>query len=292
MISIISLCSWWLYIIFKMSEAFEKHNIPPIFESNLQSMLKSEGITLVTLIIVLSLFIFYLLNRDTRKNKNLQSFFASLTHELKTPLASIRLQSEVLKSQIENSAHESSANLNKLSDRIIEDTARLEDQFEKILQLAKVERGTKLHLEHINLMSWIKSFVGSKLATGVDISVLNQDDIQPDIMGDEFALETIFKNLTENTRQHSAPPFKAQIEIQTQGQDLVLTYHDLNSTFTGDTKQLGKLFFKHNSQKGSGIGLYLCYKVAQQLNAQFFVQNLGSNGLKFFIRFKQWESIS
>ena len=46
---------------------------------------------------------------------------------------------------------------------------------------------------------------------------------------------------------------------------LNISYSDNGDRFTGDTQSLGKLFYKHNSPKGSGIGLYLVKNLMQQM---------------------------
>ena len=91
---------------------------------------------------------------DIRKTKSLQTFFSSLTHELKTPLASIRLQSEVLAEKIESNNPD--AKELAFAERLIEDTQNLEVQMDKIIQLSKMQRQGKLFLSRINLSSIMK----------------------------------------------------------------------------------------------------------------------------------------
>jgi len=94
-----------------------------------------------------SLFIF----KRPKKTKDLQVFFASLTHELKTPLASIKLQSEVIEESLNSNLDPL---VHKLLRRLVQDTNKLETQMDKILQLSRIERGGELNLNSIELVSF------------------------------------------------------------------------------------------------------------------------------------------
>ena len=94
--------------------------------------------------------------KDQKKTRNMQAFFSSLTHELKTPLASIRLQADVINSLLENSQNK---RLQNLSDRMIEDTKNLETQMDKILQLSRMEQGGDLNPRPLNIYTFIKNIL-------------------------------------------------------------------------------------------------------------------------------------
>ena len=135
---------------------------------------------------------------DIRKTKSLQTFFSSLTHELKTPLASIRLQSEVLAEKIESNNPD--AKELAFAERLIEDTQNLEVQMDKIIQLSKMQRQGKLFLSRINLSSIMKEVI-SNYAGNLEVEVSGLKDI--DVLGDQLAIELILKNLLENTKFHA-----------------------------------------------------------------------------------------
>jgi len=215
-----------------------------------------------------------------KKTKALQAFFAGLTHELKTPLASMRLQAEVLKDVIEKENPDPDR-VRKLSGRMIEDAMNLETQMDKILQLSRLERGGTLNITTINLTKLVKKFI-DQFGEGVDLSLENFDqDIK--VQADEFALELIFKNLFENTRIHSKDK-RVRLSL-TSGENITVRYDDESAGFEGDFKRLTELFYKHNSARGSGIGLYLVNQLMVLMNGKlrFFLGE--NNGLMFELQF-------
>jgi signal transduction histidine kinase len=283
LVCILSMCIWWLYIIFKMSEKFKQHNIPSIFEGNLEIMLKTEGFVLISLLLLLSLFIFYLLNRDFKKNRDLQSFFASVSHELKTPLASLRLQAEVIQDRLEKDLPNSQSMLS-LSNRLLEDTSNLETQFNKILQLARIERDASISLSPIPIHRFFNDLVSFNKYTDMNIELNLEVEGNINLIADEFGLSTIFQNLLQNSTIHSEKPNQIKISVIDLGDFVQIEYLDRSSQFKGDVSLLGKMFYKYQSKKGSGIGLYLCQKITSKMNGEFKISTNTALNLVFKIK--------
>ncbi len=263
---LLALGVWWLYLLSEMG-------------SNINKMIIWEGITfLVLLSLSLSGFLILYI-RDTKKNKTMAAFFSSLTHELKTPLASIRLQTEVLVEQLENT------NDNKskiISERLIEDTQKLEIQMDKILQLSRMELGGNLSPTSIDLEKFIHKMFKT-WSRGLKYKV-HADLKSSMVLADEFALELIFKNLIENTGRHT-PSKNVDITIKQGPHNLVELIYDDHGIFEGDPQKIATLFYKHNSSKGSGIGLYLVKKLMSAMKGSFRIQGIPS--IKFVLDFEK-----
>lgn len=268
--------AWWVYIMINF-ENFEGH----VDREKITKMLAWEGGSFLVLLMLLSFSLLILYLKDQRKTKSLQAFFASLTHELKTPLASIRLQGEVIHEILES---KNDPALNRLIDRLIHDTAKLETQMDKILQLSRIERGGELNLTTIPLIPFIKKLTKTWLPEH-DVAI--ESSLQAaNIEVDEFALELIIKNLFENTRLHTNSK-KIIIKITEEKDKISLYYYD-HGEFTGELEKLGNLFYKHNSSKGSGIGLYLSQKLMEKMNGDFII-NKKEQSLIFYLLFKKSE---
>ena len=253
---ILALGSWWLYLIVKYGEIIA--GLTGERGSNIAKMVKWEGATFFTLLILLSVSLIWLFYKDQKKTKGLQAFFASMTHELKTPLASIRLQTEVLKEELEE--ENLSQRGQTLLGRLIEDTNKLETQMDKILQLSRIEGGGVLNLSDLNFH---EVWQASLKRWAENLTIIG--DIPQDlwVRADEFAFTLILRNLFENTKNHTKES-KAKIEIQRIDDKVHFSYTDYGH-FSGDTKKLGELFYKHNSKKGSGIGLYLIKGLTEKM---------------------------
>lgn len=266
---------WWVYLLTNFERILANTD-----RMSVTKMIMWEGGSFLLLLIMLSTTLLVLYIRNQKKTKSLQAFFASLTHELKTPLASIRLQSEVIEEVLKN---KNDPTLNKLFGRLIEDTGKLEMQMDKILQLSRIERGGALNLTTLKLIPFTKS-IAKKLGNGL---IVNIDSNNPDVVvvADEFALEIIIKNLLENTKSHTTSK-NVQITINDDGKNVQLLYND-HGEFTGDKQKLGTLFYKYQSSKGSGIGLYLSQKLLQKMNGELRI--LGDKNLLFDVRLKSGE---
>lgn len=264
---------WWLYLIFKLSDRLATLNAQDGI--NIGSLIKWEGTTFLVLVLILLVSHTLLFIRDQRKNRSITAFFAGLTHELKTPLASIKLQSEVIKDEVDGIDNQ---RLEKLTNRLIEDTIRLENQMDKILQLSRLERNGNLNFVDVDISHFIASIVNNGYATKLNVN-LETDNDSISVKADEFALSIIIKNLLENTISHTDSK-EVDVRITQVDNHAVITYQD-KGTFSGDIQKLGNLFYKHESTKGSGIGLYLSRKLIDRMNGSLTITK--ESGLIFNI---------
>jgi signal transduction histidine kinase len=240
---ILAIGTWWSYLLLNSEEG-----------TKLARMIKWEGATFILLLILVSGSVLILFLKNLKETKSLQAFFSSMTHELKTPLASIRLQADALDSKLHT------PDLKPLTGRIIEDTQNLEVKMDKILALSRVERDGILSPEPIDLVSFLKS-TANEYAPNLELSLNTKERIF--INADGFALKLIFKNLLENTKKHTKSKI-INLSISQKENMVNLNYND-GGTFQGDRKKLGTLFYKHSSAKGTGIGLYLCKKLMKKM---------------------------
>ena len=269
--------AWWVYLITHFEEMFTR-----LDHQHITKMLTWEGGTFIFLLILISATLIGLYLKDQKRTKALHYFFASVTHELKTPLASIKLQGEVLSEMIDQKNNPA---LNKLLTRLIHDTSKLEGQMDNLLQLSSLERGGNLNLVSIKLLPFVKN-LAKKFTDyeGIEVEIKGKEtDIT--IWADEFALELILKNLLENTKRHSKSN-AIQITIERNKDKVHFSYSD-GGIFTGDPKKLATLFYKHDSKKGSGIGLYLIKKLIEKMQGEVSFETTPS--LVFNLFFKMSE---
>ena len=256
-VGVLALGGWWLYLVVKLSTTPEV-----VLTTDFIKLAKWEGGTFLILLTSLTVSFYYLYYKDLRKTKSLQDFFSGLTHELKTPLASIRLQGEVLQEKL--NLDEGQA---KLFDRLIDDTQNLEIQMDKIIQLSRVERDRSLNLQSKSIKDELKRIV-SQFSGDLSIELNNLQDLK--VLIDPFALELIFKNLFENTKHHSNND-EVAIALESSDDYIKIIYND-GGQFSGDIKKLGKLFYTHHQTRGSGIGLYLSNKLTKMMNGDFRIE--------------------
>ena len=280
---ILLLGSWWLFLTFKLSNELEAMGLKTT-NGNIINMVKWEGSVFFVLVLIITLAHLYMYASDRKKSQSINLFFASLTHELKTPLASIKLQSQVLSELLEDLtlSKEDHEKIEKYVTRLHESSFRLEHELDKHLQLSRAERDGVLNYKEIELVSLIHKI--HKDFKKINLIVESEQEVI--INADEFALSLIIRNLLENTQRHNHSEDKqVYIRIETIDKFVILKYKDNGNKFEGSIKKLGTLFYKHSSPKGSGLGLYMIRKLMQKMAGRVKFTSLDS--LNITLTFKK-----
>ncbi|HNO25505.1 MAG TPA: HAMP domain-containing sensor histidine kinase, partial [Leptospiraceae bacterium] len=178
-------------------------------------------------------------------------------HEIKTPLASLRLQAESLQDSLKNKRDKI------LAERLIRNTERLELQMENAIFLSSLDRKNHLYIENINIYNFFQS-----LSFGYR-EVRIQAEQESSVRADRRALEIIFRNSIENSIQHGKAS-EVILGCQTEKGRTVLFIEDNGLGFQGDWKRLGQLFYRHRSGSGTGIGIYIMKILAKKIQSDIY----------------------
>jgi signal transduction histidine kinase len=218
-----------------------------------QRMLFWESTFFLVFLILSTVIIFWFHIRDYRRTRAMQAFFASLTHELKTPLTSVRLQAESIADQLE-----AQSDAKPLIERLMADTHRLEAQVERTLELARVEGGGRLHTQTVRLKPWLDRFLRPWVEGSSETVCFDSQIEDVSIQADTSALQTILRNVIENAIRHSgqSPVGIVARTSRTEGK-VVLTLENPGQKSRLDPSRLGVLFEKGSGSQGAGVGLYL-----------------------------------
>ena len=243
-------------------------------------MLVWESGTFVLLLLAVSGVLILLYWRDSTRSRSLQAFFASVTHELKTPLTSIRLQAEAI---------EDSGSTPELVTRLLEDTHRLEGQVEKTLELARIEGGGKTATQALPLKAFLdRSIEGLSRSYGKRIriqSFVNQSDFV--VRADPTAMQIILRNLIENSVRHAMKgSVQVTLQAERQGTEIIFTYEDDGRGFSGKHENLGRLFFRGESSHGAGVGLYLIRMLMERMDGAAVFSSRSKGGFCTALRFR------
>lgn len=226
-------------------------------------MLMSEGVTLVIMLLGGGAALLWSIGNDLKRARRIQEFLGAFTHDLKTSLSSLRLQTEALEEDLKDSGQA------RLARRLVKDTVRLELQLENSLALAAPDSESTLLLEPIEL--------------GVLLSMLSTywPDLAVSIEGesvvaaDRRALESIFKNLAQNAVVHGRAS-KIQLDVGREGPWTRVRFVDDGRGFKGNFSRLGRMFERHSSTSGSGLGLSLAKKLASRMGGSLTVLEIQS----------------
>jgi signal transduction histidine kinase len=258
---------WWVYLILHLANSLSHLTASGLLEEKMFNMLKWEGITFFILLMILSSYLMYFYFQNIRKTKNLSDFFSSLTHELKTPLTSIRMQAEIISELLKDNSNKK---IQVYLERLNQDTLNLENEIDNTLQLSRIYKGVALPVKEIHL----KKFIEKISAEFTPINIQLETNLKTQyVLADEQALKIIFRNLISNTIRHNPSAQQISINLSENNQNLLICYHDHGKPFSGDIKLLATPFYKFNSAKGSGIGLYLIKNLTQAMNGEFSIIN-------------------
>lgn len=245
--------------------------------ASVKRMIYWEGGTYLLLTLAAAALLMWLYVREQRRAKSVQAFFASVTHELKTPLTSIRLQAESLQEEHAESRHLA---------RLLEDTLRLESQVERTLELARVEGGGQYHPMVLNLRQalgpllapWQEAYRGR-----VDFQ-LSIDDV--DVYAEPAALAVVLRNLIENALKHGggAADFAVRVSTKVGADEVSLVVEDTGRGYGGDEAHLGRLYQKGKGSSGAGVGLYLVKTLMDRMRGKARFEG-GAHGFRAILTF-------
>ncbi len=240
-----------------------------------QRMLYWEGASFFLLLLASTVFLIWLYWRDLKRSKAIQAFFASLTHELRTPLTSIRLQAESIAEDRPGSP---------LIQRLLEDTLRLESQVERTLELARVEGGGPVFTRPLRIKPWIERTLKAWTETHAQRLRIESEIDDFTIEADSTAVQVILKNLLENSLRHlKQDRISVSLKTRKTPEGVKIFFRDNGDGFTGDPRNLGKIFYKGPSSSGAGVGLYLVRVLMERMGgkAEFKVDPI-ENGFTGF----------
>jgi len=252
--------SWWL--IFGLRQLDRLDQLGARYPSEIQQyyrMLLWEGGVLIALLIGGGIALFSYALRERRRHQQVEEFFAAFTHDSKTALASLRLQAESLREDLESGLPQTVPN--PLLERLLKDTLRLQLQLENSLFLVNLRTG-RLLTETLRVGRLVESLRHHWPEISLE---LNGDGV---VRADARALESVLTNLIQNAVTHGQAK-RINITASDVGEgQLQLLVADNGQGFQGDFGQLGTLFVRHTRSSGSGAGLYISRQLVKRMGGE------------------------
>lgn len=274
------LAPWWLYLIFRLSNQMDAisilHNDEFIAIEKTLYMIKWEGLSFgLALIVVISYFVFLFL-RDRKRQQDLFSFYSGLTHELKTPLANIQLQTQLLKEYLDENKSDflnQDSDLHQSLSITLSEIERLDDEINKHLNFSRLLRGQTLNVSPLHLLKNIEE----EISSFTDLDLIIPDSQRKTmreivILGHSYALKIFLHNVFQNTRTHTTSKTVSMELINNTKKYVTIQISDKSGPFKGDIKKLGKLHYKFAS-KGQGIGLFSSFMALRKMKAKIKLLN-------------------
>lgn len=248
----------------------------------------SEGVTFLALIILGAIFMYRAFRRQFALQRQQENLMMAITHELKTPIAVAMLNLETLQKH-----HLDEQKKQRLIEMTLQETNRLNALASNILVSAQLEAGKKSDKEDLNFSDLVKSCINDfkRRFTERKWDVIITEETE--VNGDALLLQILVNNLIENAIKYS--PHHSVITCSVKKDDLhvVLCVADEGRGIpVEERKKVFQKFYRigneeTRSAKGTGLGLYLCKKIADDHDASIKIEQHLPQGTKMIVKFNK-----
>ena len=226
--------------------------------------------------------------REMRLNQRQQAFLDAVTHEMKTPLASLRLYVETL-ARRDPPAEQRRAFL----ERMDEDVHRLEHTVEQVLAAARAEARSRAPAELFDLTELLEGCADeARQRHALPVAALRLR-IPPGLSawGNRLELMMVFRNLLENAIKYSPSPVEVTVRATASGEDRVrVAIEDRGIGI--EPKELRKIFQRfyragrdvQRQAAGLGLGLFIVRNLVRRQGGRVEASSEGSGrGSRFVV---------
>jgi two-component system sensor histidine kinase SenX3 len=221
---------------------------------------------------------------EIRRNEQHDGFINAVTHELKTPISSIRLYLETLQTRDVNETRR-----REFYSVMLTDTDRLLRTVEQVLEAGRTgQRRRQIDRSVIDLgvlvqecLQTVQMRLNRSVGT-IQYSERLEDDGRPLVLGDHDELRVAVSNLVDNAVKYSPEPPRVSVEVATlDKRRLAVRVTDSGIGIPrGQLKRIFKRFYRipervMSQVKGSGLGLFIVHSVVERHGGRVFAESAG-----------------
>jgi signal transduction histidine kinase len=246
---------------------------------------------LIALLMVLGfVFIMYTLNVELRLNKLKSEFISNVSHELKSPLTSIRMMTEMLHHNRVETVERKSAYYKAM----LEESQHLSHLIDNILDFSRMDDDRKkydfvdLDLNEL-LLKFLESTRERRPDPGFDISYFCPDWV-PLIKADKNAMLQVFYNLVDNAIKFSGTSTQIDVRLLPGDDEVLLCVKDYGIGISiKDQEKIFDRFYRGEEPqrmgiKGSGIGLTIVKQIVEAHSGTIAIESEVGKGSMVTVR--------
>jgi signal transduction histidine kinase len=228
------------------------------------------GVTLNTIFLV----------REMRRSDQHDSFINAVTHELKTPIASIRLYLETLQSRTLSEVQRK-----RFYGIMLEDTDRLIHTVDQVLRAGHLGQKSVKNFQRLDLGEIVRDCASLAQTrhhlAAENIRFVDYTLSSPWVQGDPEELRSAVNNLLENAVIYSPGKITITIELLDDAKDLLVRVTDKGKGIPqGELKRIFRRFYRVNERlrqrvKGTGLGLFIVRGIAQRHGGSAYATSEG-----------------
>ena len=209
-----------------------------------------------------------------------QQFVADASHELRSPLTSIRQTAEVTR------AHPEALPEGELAEAVLEETARMQRLVEQLLLLTRADEGAVLRSHHdVDLDDLV--LAEARRARRAVVTVDTSGVAPGRLRGDRAALGQVVRNLVDNAARHAASTVTVSVR-ETDGEVELVVEDDGAGIPEEDRRQVFERFVRLDEARardagGSGLGLAIVEEIVAAHGGRVEVSSSSRGGARFVV---------
>ena len=220
-------------------------------------------------------------------------FVSDASHELKTPLASIRLLSDSI---LQNEEMDGDTVREFVGD-IGEEAERLQRITEKLLTLTRLDASAPAQTAPVDVAQVAErvEHMLSPLARAAEVSVLMELEEGVEVVSNPDDLYQVIFNLVENGVKYNLPGGQVRLLVQRQGERAVITVEDTGVGIPAqDIDKVFDRFYRVDKARsraagGTGLGLSIVRDTVRRYNGEVEIRPRGSGGTRFIVTFPAYD---
>jgi len=218
---------------------------------------------------------------DAETNQLRAAMFSSVTHDFRTPLASIKAG---VTSLLDRSVEHDPGQERELLTTILEETDRLNRLVGNILDLARIRAGALTPTRHEAGLDEIAEAVVARLSPSLDRVrvVLDIADDVPSVAVDEMQLDQVMTNLLENAARHSPHNGEIRLSVAPTGDQVVVRVADRGPGIAEeDRERVFEAFYRGASSPdspGTGLGLAIANAIVKAHGGRIWIDETPDGG--------------
>jgi len=300
----IAALSWWFIALEKQNKEIStirlqelKKDDPAYFAKAVQigeaknrktSQYIGEGMTFLALVVLGAVFVFRTARKQIRFVQQQQNFMMAVTHELKTPIAVTRLNLETLQRRKLDEEKQQ-----QLISNSLQETNRLNALCNNMLLAAQLESGVDFTTQpELNFTDLVEGCIDDFKNRFPNREIKEEIEEGVYLKGEDLLLQMLVNNLVENAMKYSLPASAITVKLAASDDEVLLTVTDEGSGIPDtERKKIFNKFYRignenTRSAKGTGLGLYLCAKIAERHNGSISVTHNQPQGSIFTVLFQ------
>lgn len=275
---------WWAYLLIKLN--IEHYGADSQGVGNLKVwMVIGEGSVFFIFLLAGIYITQRTIKREIKLVRQQRNFLLSITHELKTPLAAIKLCMDTLTKR-ENLDIDQR---NLLQNNVRENTERLNLLIENVLLATRIENGKDtLDKSEVNISELTQKIISRIAHTSGKAEIKTQ--IDPGIISftDMHNYESIVSNLVENALKYGGDQ-AIEVKLYSQNSKFTLAVSDYGMGIPNELKaRVFEKFYRAENEetrtkKGTGLGLYIVKQLVNLSGGKIHIEDNAPTGSKFIV---------